>query len=68
MGRTEFGRETSSLTKQEVIKMATIANDVSVAEKPILNKAWLCSAFAIYAVFYAWVRYYEGVYGELTAA
>jgi methane/ammonia monooxygenase subunit C len=48
--------------------MATIANEIAVAEKPILNKTWLASAFLIYAVFYAWVRYYEGVYGELLAA
>lgn len=48
--------------------MATFANEVVVAEKPMLNKGWLTFAFAIYAVFYAWVRWYEGVYGKLLAA
>ena len=49
--------------------MATISKNVSVAESDsLLNKKWLGFAFGVYAVFYAWVRWYEGVYGELSAA
>ncbi|MFM8443321.1 MAG: methane monooxygenase/ammonia monooxygenase subunit C, partial [Methylococcus sp.] len=43
--------------------MAAINAGVVVADKPLLDKGWLTFAFAIYAVFYAWVRWYEGVYG-----
>lgn len=48
--------------------MATIASNVVTEEKALLDKKWLTFAFAIYAVFYAWVRWYEGVYGEMSAA
>jgi len=48
--------------------MATLTKEVAVTETPILNKAWLSFAFGIYFVFYMWVRWYEGVYGELSAA
>ena len=43
--------------------MSAISTDVVTDEAPLLNKAWMTFAFGIYAVFYAWVRWYEGVYG-----
>ncbi|XSG85051.1 MAG: bacterial ammonia monooxygenase, subunit AmoC [Methylohalobius sp. ZOD2] len=45
--------------------MAATTQAVSAAERetPLLNKKWLAFALGIYAVFYAWVRWYEGVYG-----
>jgi methane/ammonia monooxygenase subunit C len=42
---------------------ATTASGVGAVDAPLLDKKWLTFAFAIYAVFYAWVRWYEGVYG-----
>ena len=33
------------------------------AEAPLLNKRNLFLGVALYCVFYAWVRWYEGVYG-----
>jgi len=43
--------------------MSAITAGVDSADKPLLNKGWLFFAFAIYATFYAWVRWYEGVFG-----
>jgi methane/ammonia monooxygenase subunit C len=44
--------------------MAVISKNVDVVtDAPLLNKKWLSFAFFIYAVFYAWVRWYEGVFG-----
>ena len=44
--------------------MATTTIDtVGAKEEPLLNVKWLAFAFTIYTVFYAWVRWYEGVYG-----
>ena len=43
--------------------MSAISTDVTKEEAPLLNKAWLSFAFGIYALFYMWVRWYEGVYG-----
>ena len=42
---------------------ATTIGSVGVKEEPLLNVKWLAFAFTIYTVFYAWVRWYEGVYG-----
>ncbi|MCX7110467.1 MAG: methane monooxygenase/ammonia monooxygenase subunit C, partial [Proteobacteria bacterium] len=42
---------------------AITTSTVSVKEKPLLDVKWLAFAFTIYTVFYAWVRWYEGVYG-----
>jgi Ammonia monooxygenase/methane monooxygenase, subunit C. len=33
------------------------------SEAPLLNKRNLVFAVLLYCVFYAWVRWYEGVYG-----
>ena len=44
--------------------MSILAEKVAEStESPLLNKKWLGFAFAVYAVFYAWVRWYEGVFG-----
>ena len=43
--------------------MSAISTDVTKEEAPLLNKPWLAFAFGIYALFYTWVRWYEGVYG-----
>jgi methane/ammonia monooxygenase subunit C len=44
--------------------MATMTQPVSAAQDaPLLDKRALGVAFFIYVVFYAWVRWYEGVYG-----
>ena len=42
---------------------ATSISNAEAKELPILDKRWVIFAVAIYAVFYAWVRWYEGVYG-----
>jgi methane/ammonia monooxygenase subunit C len=36
---------------------ATTASGVGAADLPLLDKKWLTFAFAIYAVFYTWVRW-----------
>ena len=48
--------------------MSVITKEIAATENSLLNKNWLTFAFAVYAVFYAWVRWYEGVYGEMSAA
>jgi methane/ammonia monooxygenase subunit C len=47
------------------VEMAATTESVKAdaAEAPLLNKRNLIFAVAIYCVFYAWVRWYEGVYG-----
>ena len=42
---------------------ATTIGGVVAKDKPLLDVKWLAFAFTIYTVFYAWVRWYEGVYG-----
>jgi methane/ammonia monooxygenase subunit C len=42
---------------------ATTIGGAVAQDKPLLDTKWLAFAFAIYTVFYAWVRWYEGVYG-----
>ncbi|MFM8332736.1 MAG: methane monooxygenase/ammonia monooxygenase subunit C, partial [Candidatus Methylumidiphilus sp.] len=42
---------------------ATTIGGVVAKDKPLLDVKWLAFAFAIYTVFYFWVRWYEGVYG-----
>ncbi len=42
---------------------ATTQAMAATQEKPLLNVRWLAFAILIYAVFYTWVRWYEGVYG-----
>lgn len=41
----------------------TVKRSEKTKEEPLLNMGWLVFAFSIYALFYAWVRWYEGVYG-----
>ena len=42
---------------------ATTSSVSAAAEAPLVDKKWLAVAIGIYSVFYAWVRWYEGVYG-----
>jgi methane/ammonia monooxygenase subunit C len=42
---------------------ATTIGNVGAKDAPLLDTKWLAFAFTIYTVFYAWVRWYEGVYG-----